>query len=330
MADNSTNSHFRQIIDDLASGMRYVTYEDVLKKLNESNGEDVCPKITSDPNYPSLKTFINRELRGLVEFKNQKDASEGFRYKKDNYFYFKREKERKTLRKIDGEAKKLFLTGGLQMLLKDEVAESPLIELECISELKNLSLVKVLYPFLGKLVISFKYQTGYSEMQSITMHPHLLKEFNSRWFLFGYVMENDNYKVVNFSIDRIVYGKPSDIWICHEEKFQAAPEGFYKNYFKDIVGVTRKKDEEPVPITIKTTDYKVHNLIKTKPIHQSQSETREYDELQGGEFTITVIPNMELRSRLLGYGPGIIVLGEGQFQDEIRKAVLTMAESYHR
>lgn len=109
MADNSTNSHFRQIIDDLASGMGYVTYEDVLKKLNESNGEDVCPKITSDPNYPSLKTFINRELRGLVEFKNQKDASEGFRYKKDNYFYFKREKERKTLRKIDGEAKKALL-----------------------------------------------------------------------------------------------------------------------------------------------------------------------------------------------------------------------------
>ena len=216
------------------------------------------------------------------------------------------------------------------MLLKDEVAESPLIELECISELKNLSLVKVLYPFLGKLVISFKYQTGYSEMQSITMHPHLLKEFNSRWFLFGYVRENDTLKVVNFSLDRIVYAKPSDIWICHDEKFQAAPNGFYKNYFKDIVGVTRKKDEEPVPITIKTTDYKVHNLVKTKPLHHTQKETREYDELQGGEFTITVIPNMELRSRLLGYGPGIIVLGEGQFQDEIRKAVLTMAESYHR
>ena len=179
--------------------------------MNASNGEDVCYNITSEPKYNNLKTFINRELRGLVEFKNQKDASEGFRYKEGNYFYFKREKERKKLSKIDVEDKKLFLTGGLQMLLKEEVAESPLIELECISELKNLSLVKILYPFLGKLVISFKYQTGYSEMQSITMHPHLLKEFNSRWFLFGYVRENDNYKVVNFSLDRIVYEKPSHI-----------------------------------------------------------------------------------------------------------------------
>ena len=189
--------------------------------------------------------------------------------------------------------------------------------------------MKVLYPFLGKLVISFKYQTGYSEMQSITMHPHLLKEFNSRWFLFGYVQENDNYKIVNFSLDRIVYEKPSDIWTCPDEKFQAAPDGFYKNYFKDIVGVTRTENDAPVLITIKTTDYKVHNLVKTKPIHHSQKETREYDKVQGGEFIIMVIPNMELRSRLLGYGPGIAVLGEGDFQDDFRNSVLAMAESYH-
>ena len=326
MADNSRNNQFRKIIDELASGTAYVTYEDILRKLDSS---DSYPKISSNPNYDSLKTFINRELRGLVDFKNKKDASEGFRYKEGNYYYFKREKERKTLRKIDGEAKKLFLTGGLQMLLKNDIAESPLIELECISELKNLSLVKVLYPFLGKSVISFKYHAGYTELQTTTMHPHLLKEFNSRWFLFGYVQENDNYKIVNFSLDRIVYEKPSDIWTCPDEKFQAAPDGFYKNYFKDIVGVTRTENDAPVLITIKTTDYKVHNLVKTKPIHHSQKETREYDKVQGGEFILMVIPNMELRSRLLGYGPGIAVLGEGDFQDDFRNSVLAMAESYH-
>ena len=63
MADNSRNNQFRKIIDELASGTAYVTYEDVLRRLGSS---DSYPKITIDPKYDSLKTFINRELRGLI------------------------------------------------------------------------------------------------------------------------------------------------------------------------------------------------------------------------------------------------------------------------
>ena len=48
-----------------------------------------------------------------------------------------------------------------------------------------------------------------------------------------------------------------------------------------------------------------------------------------GEFVITVIPNIELQTRLLSYGSGIRVLGKGKFQQDIRDTISWMAKIYH-
>jgi predicted DNA-binding transcriptional regulator YafY len=187
--------------------------------------------------------------------------------------------------------------------------------------------VKVLAKYLNSKTISFKYTQGYENEMKITMHPHLLKEYNSRWFLFGYVQEDDKWKIVNFALDRIVYKGKNDIKADFGCK--KAPRGYYENYFKDIVGVTHPDGGQMEVIVIHTTDFKVHQLIKTKPIHSSQEEVRQFDMERGqGEFTIHVVPNIELRTRLLSYGPGIYVTGDGQFPQQMRKAVSEMAEKY--
>lgn len=43
-----------------------------------------------------------------------------------------------------------------------------------------------------------------------------------------------------------------------------------------------------------------------------------------GEFAIRVIPNIELQTRLLSYGPGLYVVGEGKFREQMREAVTKM------
>ena len=82
-------------------------------------------------------------------------------------------------------------------------------------------------------------------------------------------------------------------------------------------------------IYIRTTTDKVHQLINTKAIHESQVENIKFDKEKGeGEFIITVIPNKELQTRLLSYGDDIYVVGDGEFQRELKGVIARMAERY--
>ena len=315
-----------EVLDELATASddRFTTLGEVIDSFY---GKKVSqPYRTSE--YLRIKQQLNRH-KDALEFKNGKSLSAGFRYKTGFEYLFRMLEEEKMLAKKNDDERRLFLTGGLQMLLDGKTASVHLIELECVTELQNLCLVKVLAKHLGKRVISFKYMQGYENPMDITMHPHLLKEYNSRWFLFGYVVNEDSLpEIVCFSLDRIVYRKSDDIQVVRKIPFVRVPRSFYQQYFKDIVGVTKPKDGVVETISIRTTDFKVHHLLLTKPIHSSQRETLPFDETQGeGEFTIQVIPNIELQTKILSYGPGIYVTGSGSFQERLRKAVCMMVEN---
>ena len=335
MAENEkTGKKLKEIIDILASRPNYVTYDIILSHFREEYKKEHKEDINDVKYlraYSNLKMIVKRN-KDAFDFKNGDDASDGFKYKDGFAFYFQRMEEQKQLNKKKGEEKKRFVTAGLQMLFNDETISEPLVEFECIKELKNLSLVKVLFQSLGSTVISFKYNKGFKGVVDIILHPHLLKEYNSRWFIFGYTQEGTEApKTSNFSIDRIC----SPITQRRDIKFKNAPDGYYKNYFKYIVGVT-KEQEDAVPevLTIRTTSFKVHQLVKTKPIHKSQIEIRPYvkkegeTERQEGEFTIEVIPNIELKTRILSYGSGLYVTGKGKFQKDLRESIADMVKNY--
>ena len=111
--------------------------------------------------------------------------------------------------------------------------------------------------------------------------------------------------------------------------FRDAPKKVYEEYFRDIVGVTRILENSLETYIIRTTNEKVHNLIDTKPIHHSQEETHSFDVERGwGEFTIRVRRNPELQSKILSYGSGVYVVGDGDFQKQLRKAVVDMVRNY--
>lgn len=315
-----------EICDEMASTEQFVTLRSIMEKFHGRS----LSKLEGDKEYGRLKKQLNRNDHA-VEYKNGHDFRDGFRYKHGYEFYFRSEEERNELLRKDGNERRLFLTGGLQMLFDGKSAQEHLVEVECVSELQNLSLVKGLVKYLGKWVISFKYVQGYQNLMRITVHPHLLKEYNSRWFLFGYVhQDDDTWKIVNFALDRIVYnGSPNDIFVHVEIPFKKVPKDFYTNYFKDIVGVTKYEEEEKEQITIRTVDFKVHHLLRTKPVHSSQIETMPFDEEKGyGEFTICVIPNIELQTRLLGYGQGLYVVEGSSFRKEMQNVISQLSKLY--
>ena len=315
-----------EICDEMASTNRFVT----LRSIMESFYGSPISKLEGDKEYGRLKKQLNRNGHA-VEYKNGHDFREGFRYKKGYEFYFRNEEDKNELLKKEGDERRLFLTGGLQMLFDGKSAQEHLVELECVLGLQNLSLVKVLVKYLGKWVISFKYMQGYHHMMDITMHPHLLKEFNSRWFLFGYVQqEDDSWEIVNFALDRIICnGSSNGIIVKVDVPFKKVPKDFYKNYFKDIIGVTKLSERKTELIKIRTVDFKVHHLLRTKPIHASQIEITSYDQEKGyGEFSVCVVPNIELQSRLLAYGNGLYVIGETSFRQKMMEVIAQMSELY--
>lgn len=315
-----------RICDELASTEKYVTLRDIMEKFYGTS----LGKLDGDKEYGRLKKQLNRN-EYAVEYRNGRDFRDGFRYKKGFEFYFQTKEEKNELLKKDGDERMLFLTGGLQMLFDGKSANEHLVELECVSELQNLNLVKVLVKYLGKWVISFNYVQGYHNLMKKTVHPHILKEYNSRWFLFGYVQQEDEtWEIVNFALDRIVYnGSSNDIKVHTDIPLKSVPKNFYSDYFRDIVGVTKYDGVGVEQITIRTTDFKVHHLLRTKPIHSSQIETMSFDEENGyGEFTISVIPNIELQARLLSYGAGLYVKEDTTFRQRMQNTIAKLSELY--
>ena len=128
-----------------------------------------------------------------------------------------------------------------------------------------------------------------------------------------------------WAFDRIEKVEITDKLKCHE---QSSTE--YDTYFDNIVGIRKPTGIQEEVIYIRTTSEKAHHLIKTKAIHSSQVPTKEFDKTKNeGEFKITVIPNKELQTRILSYGDDIYVVGDGEFQKELKEVITRMAKRYN-
>ena len=140
------------------------------------------------------------------------------------------------------------------------------------------------------------------------LHPYLLKEYNNRWFLFGY--NETEGKISNAPLDRI----------CPE--YERLPKAFIPNtfrnfstFFDNIVGVT-VIDEEPSEITLRASEAR-YPYIESKPIHASQ----ELKDASERVISIKVIPNRELDSLILSFGGDLEVVSPDWYRNHIKQIV---------
>ena len=147
------------------------------------------------------------------------------------------------------------------------------------------------------------------------IHPYLLKEFNNRWFLFGY--NETEGKISNAPLDRI------------RADYEHVPNTYIPNtfrdfstFFKDVVGVT-VKDYEPSVITLKASEAR-YPYIESKPIHGSQRLTDAVERI----FTIKVIPNKELDSLILSFGCDLEVVSPEWYRERIKKKIAEVNDIY--
>ncbi|MCR4765340.1 MAG: WYL domain-containing protein [Bacteroidaceae bacterium] len=177
--------------------------------------------------------------------------------------------------------------------------------------------------FLGDLIeaaihhqpLQMLYRSYYGVEHNTIVHPYHLKQFNNRWFLLGVEETDLGTRLTNKALDRIVKFTPANV------PFLPNTDIDFKEYFKDVVGVTVLQ-EHPTPETIILKfDEARFPYIVTKPLHPSQQVIHE----DACILQITVRPNKELEALIFSFGPQVEVLEpqwlRTQFQEKLALAL---------
>lgn len=159
-----------------------------------------------------------------------------------------------------------------------------------------------------KKVLKVAYQPyGNDEPADVVIHPYYLKQYNNRWFLFGYNpgQERSNW---NLALDRIL-----DIREI-EGNYKPNTEISWNDYFDEIIGVTKPENcpLEHIVLQFAGTSGK---YIESKPLHGSQKAKWVAPGLL--EVNLDLIINFEFKRLVLSYAESVKVISPEWLRIEI-------------
>jgi hypothetical protein len=188
-------------------------------------------------------------------------------------------------------------------------------------EYKGIKHLKPLYLAIKKkqvLQVTFK---GFQDDIATTFefHPHILKQYNNRWFVFGL---NNNIAIKEWSI-------PLDERLINfdvlEDATYIGAEVDWGTFFRTMVGVVRPKDAEIVRVVLRFYNGR-ENYFKTKPFQPDFEEFFEEDK-QDQVWFETII-NKELVQQLLSYGQDLEIIEPKSLKKEMKDHVDSMINYY--
>lgn len=216
----------------------------------------------------------------------------------------------------------LFRLEANYMIDQDAVV-APIVYLEEGLNLEGQSKIEEVKQYiLDRVVMSISYQPFDREPSNRLVSPYFLKEYNNRWFLFGYqhaIHEGEYEGITNLALDRIVTIKASTLdYQTNDELIDP------KEHFRQVIGVSVPDDDEE-DITYRVYGRRRH-YVATKKLHPSQRQVDSGDDYT--TFRLSVIPNNELYSKLLSYGADLEVLEPQSVRETMKDLVVSMATRY--
>lgn len=160
----------------------------------------------------------------------------------------------------------------------------------------------------NKQSLKIEYKASFGESQHYIIHPYFLKQYNNRWFLFGLSQREEQNKLMNMAIDRIVGFDPIPIVYIENRDID------FTEFFDDVVGVTVPTNGQINVIRLKI-DKTRYSYIETKPIHSTQTVKERDDEYVIIELKL--IPNYEFETLLLGFADSIEILKPQSLREKI-------------
>jgi predicted DNA-binding transcriptional regulator YafY len=186
--------------------------------------------------------------------------------------------------------------------------KEPLIYTESPVLTKAHNWIDDLYNYVKEhITLNIEYEPFERKYESFIFSPYFLKEYNNRWYIVGYHHELNT--ITNPALDRIKSIKKSLAPFAKEHCIH------HNTYYRDVIGITKTKDKNPITVKFEL-NHTSSKYLETKPLHQSQQLLK-----QGKNtnlYSITVIDNYEMRSKLLGFGDAIKIISPVSLRKEFR------------
>lgn len=201
------------------------------------------------------------------------------------------------------------LQAKLQSGLNTDSSNQQIISFEENEFLKGVEFLNPLFQYISsKQALEIEYKSFKSNKEStFIISPCYLKQYNNRWFLFGW--NHELSLIQNLALDRICSIEIS------KETFIISDLDF-NEYFEDIIGVSNDLSKEVEKVIIELTP-NIIPYISSKPIHGSQKIIENI-------LTIEVKHNYELESLILSYGENMRVLEPKTLQESLSNRISKM------
>jgi len=173
------------------------------------------------------------------------------------------------------------------------------------------------HAILNEQVLAITYQ-GFKQAEPTRsqFHPHYLKQYNNRWFVFG--ITEGHERITNMALDRIVEAVPA------KGMYIRNTSADYAEHFEDVVGVS--VPDVPLSAVDILVAPALWPYLSTKPLHGSQKVVSKTE--AGVTIRLQVKPNYELQALLLSHGDELRILEPPELRDTLRKRIATMALNY--
>lgn len=177
---------------------------------------------------------------------------------------------------------------------------------------------------VNKRVLKIDYKPYREDAIELIFHPHYLKQYNNRWFAFGYnASANEQQQhiadVWNLALDRIESITEID------SQYRENTIDWEDEYFSEIIGVTHNKESiEEVKLWFSPGQAP---YISSKSLHSSQLPPEQHPD---GSITVrlNVVPNYELETLILGFGENVKVLEPKSLYDKIETRLKHASNHY--
>ena len=325
---NSKHAHIRYNILDYCFRNKSYTFDELLKLVNEKisdiyPGEGISTRTLRD----DLKVFRNKEFGFGAPLP---DKARVLKYDDINFSIAQRplleyeqyllEAAQQLLERFENHPKYDKLAEALIKFQDEEEQNddtSRILYYDHNEEYKGIKYLKPLYLDIKKkqiLQITYK---GFQDESAIQyeFHPHILKQYNRRWFVFGL---NESRKIEKWSVpldERLI-----DFQILEENNYIESNDN-WDLFFRSMVGIVRPYNAEVEKVVLRFHNGR-ENYFKTKPFHPDFDEFFEEDK-QDQVWFETII-NKELVQQILSYGQDIEVLEPPSLKSQLRDHAIAM------
>ena len=180
---------------------------------------------------------------------------------------------------------------------------------------------KIYNQLIRKKIVVIEYKSFKDAKGKLrTIHPYHLKQYNNRWFLFGWE-ESENYTgITNLALDRFIN--------ISETIEDIIPNDVdWADYFDEMIGVSRPNNKDVLELKLRFSVKRIPYVI-TKPIHGASQRLDKTDP-EKRTIILNLLPNNEMYQALLSFGDDVEIIGPVEVRDTFKEITNKMNQFYN-